>query len=222
MKSNHRKFFVLLFIVASFYASSQETQDTRSLLTILEEVSDRYGYSFNYALSTIDNIRLAPPESQWTLKETIQYLTEKTGLVFTMLPNKFIAIKKGNRLLCGYLKDKDTQNSLPYATINGSTTSTVSDENGYFELTVNGGAEEITIRYLGYKDLKRQAGYFPTGNCTDIYLIPQQQQLPEIVLYDYLVRGIDQLDDGSYRIDFSRFSILPGLTETDVLQSVQA
>jgi len=222
VKSNHRKFFVLLFIVASFYAASQETQDTRSLLTILEEVGDRYGYSFNYALSSIENIRLAPPDNQWTLEEVIQYLTDKTGLVFTMLPNKFIAIKKGNRLLCGYLKDKDTQKSLPYATINGSTASTVSDENGYFELTVNGSDEEITIRYLGYKDLKRQARYFTAGNCTDIYLIPQQQQLPEIVLYDYLVRGIDQLDDGSYRIDFSRFSILPGLTETDVLQSVQA
>ncbi len=208
--------------MGSFSAFSQETKETRPLINILEEVSTNYGYRFNYAISTIQNIEVTPPDVKWTLEEVLRYLSEKTGLAFSMLPNKFITIKKADTLLCGYLKDKDTQNSLPFATIRSNRSSTISDENGYFEITVQGMQDLLTIRYLGYKDLQRQARFFTPGNCTDIYLVAQQQQLPEIVLYDYLIRGIDQLNDGSYQIDFSRFSILPGLTETDVLQSVQA
>jgi hypothetical protein len=208
--------------MGSFSAFTQETKEPRPLINILEEVSDNYGYRFNYAIPTIQNIALTPPDKQLSIEEVLRYLSEKTGLTFSMLPNKFIAIKKADILLCGYLKDKDTQNSLPFATIRSNRSSTISDENGYFEITVQGMADLLTIRYLGYKDLQRQARFFTPGNCADIFLIAQQQQLPEIVLYDYLIRGVDQLNDGSYQIDFSRFSILPGLTETDVLQSVQA
>lgn len=48
------------------------------------------------------------------------------------------------------------------------------------------------------------------------------QQLSEIVLSEYIVRGINKLNNGSYQIDFTTFDILPGLIDTDVLQAVQA
>ncbi|WP_297763142.1 TonB-dependent receptor plug domain-containing protein [uncultured Muriicola sp.] len=222
MKSNLRKFLLLLVAISSFSAFTQETKEPRPLINILEEVSDNYGYRFNYAISTIQNIVLTPPDKQLSIEEVLHYLSEKTGLAYSILPNKFITIKKAHIFLCGYLKDKDTQKSLPFATIRSNRSSTISDENGYFEISVQGISDLLTIRYLGYKNLQRQARFFTSGNCADIYLVAQQQQLPEIVLYDYLIRGIDQLNNGSYQIDFSRFSILPGLTETDVLQSVQA
>ena len=48
------------------------------------------------------------------------------------------------------------------------------------------------------------------------------QQLPEIIVPSYIIKGISKLNNGSYKIDFSKFSMLPGLIETDVLQSIQA
>lgn len=48
------------------------------------------------------------------------------------------------------------------------------------------------------------------------------QQLSEVILSRYIVKGINKLKNGSYGIDFSQFDILPGLTDTDVLQTVQA
>ena len=48
------------------------------------------------------------------------------------------------------------------------------------------------------------------------------QQLPEVILSKYIVKGINKLDDGSYEIDFKQFDILPGLIDTDVLQAIQA
>ncbi|WP_456440654.1 TonB-dependent receptor plug domain-containing protein [Psychroserpens sp.] len=48
------------------------------------------------------------------------------------------------------------------------------------------------------------------------------QQLSEIILSKYIVKGINKLNNGSYEIDFAQFDILPGLIDTDVLQAVQA
>lgn len=48
------------------------------------------------------------------------------------------------------------------------------------------------------------------------------QQLPEIMVSNYIVKGINKLSNGSFEIDISDFDILPGLVDTDVLQAVQA
>lgn len=222
MKIKRTHFVVFIVLWSGLCSYSQETNDSVPMLDILENVTDTYGYRFNYASATIADIRLHPPDSKWDIEEVLAYLTEKTGLEFSVLPNKFISIKLPTITLCGYLKDKDTQNSLSFATIQSSLESTISDENGYFEIAVAGKADLISIRFVGFKSLQREAGLFKLGSCGDVFMISQQLQLKEIVLYDYLIRGIDQLGDGSFQIDFNRFSILPGLTETDVLQSIQA
>ena len=48
------------------------------------------------------------------------------------------------------------------------------------------------------------------------------QELPEVIVPSFIVKGINKLNNGSYKIDFSKFSMLPGLIEADVLQSIQA
>jgi hypothetical protein len=42
------------------------------------------------------------------------------------------------------------------------------------------------------------------------------------VLNGYIVKGIDKQQDGSIAIDYSKFTLLPGLIESDVLHTVQA
>jgi len=216
--------FLIVFLVlwSGQRSFSQEVENSIPLLNILEDVSTTYGYRFNYASATVADIRLTPPDLNWGIDKILAYLSDKTGLTFSVLSNRFITIKKAPITLCGYLKSKDTQNFLPFATVQSSLESVISDENGYFEISVAGKTDEITIRFVGYKTLQRQAGFFKSGFCSDVFMTAQEFQLTEIVLYDYLIRGIDQLSDGSYHINFDRFSILPGLIETDVLQSVQA
>ncbi|WP_422106868.1 TonB-dependent receptor plug domain-containing protein [Winogradskyella sp.] len=48
------------------------------------------------------------------------------------------------------------------------------------------------------------------------------QQLSEVMVSGYIVKGINKLSNGSFEIDVSDFDILPGLIDTDVLQAVQA
>ncbi len=48
------------------------------------------------------------------------------------------------------------------------------------------------------------------------------QELPEVVIPSYIIEGISKLNSGAFKIDFSKFRMLPGLIEADVLQSVKA
>ncbi|RKE94991.1 TonB-dependent receptor plug domain-containing protein [Ichthyenterobacterium magnum] len=59
-------------------------------------------------------------------------------------------------------------------------------------------------------------------NANNKTLFFKLQSLPEVVISSYLVKGINKLNDGSFQVDFSNFDILPGLIDTDVLQTIQA
>ncbi|HNQ27529.1 MAG TPA: TonB-dependent receptor plug domain-containing protein, partial [Aquaticitalea sp.] len=48
------------------------------------------------------------------------------------------------------------------------------------------------------------------------------QRLEEVVILNYLTQGISKKNDGKISIENDKFGILPGLTEPDVLQSIQA
>lgn len=69
---------------------------------------------------------------------------------------------------------------------------------------------------------------FSFQNLDDIFILVRfkkpfkMQLLSEVVLSKYIVKGINKLSDGSYEIDFSKFDILPGLIDADVLQAAQA
>ena len=218
-----RSYIVLLFLLCNFVAiSAQDTPSTESLSEVLKELQTRFGYKFNYASETVDDLQVVPPSKELSFDESIQYIEERTKLIFSVLDNKIISIKKPELQLCGYLKDKNTQEPIVNATVQGNKSSSITDENGYFELKPNTKNDLISIRHIGYRTLDRSYQFFKEDTCGTIYLVPDELQLAEIVLTDFLIRGIDKLNDGSFKIDFDRFSILPGLIETDVLQSVQA
>ena len=54
------------------------------------------------------------------------------------------------------------------------------------------------------------------------YSLFEIQQLQEVIVTEYLTKGISLKDDGIISINPERFGILPGLIEPDVLQTIQA
>ena len=93
---------------------------------------------------------------------------------------------------------------------------------GYFELQENSKQTIVEISHIGYRNIKRQTTFFKNTDCGIIQMYPDEISLSKVILTSYIVKGIDKKSNGSTQIDFSRFSILPGMIETDVLQSVQA
>ncbi len=82
--------------------------------------------------------------------------------------------------------------------------------------------EPVTIRHIGYEASSEIAVTFISDTCTSVFLKPAQEQLQAVLLSSYLVQGISKMNTGALQINFDQFTALPGLIETDVLQTTQA
>lgn len=218
------KFLVFFFLLPiGLFLQAQNKEEKLSLDQVLTHLENRYQYQFNYALETTEHISVPVPPKQWGIKKAILFLEEKTGLKFTILSNNFISIEPREAfVICGYIKDVLTNEPITAATIQSGSNSTISDELGYFELTISNPKEDLQIRHLGYKSKNMAIAQLKLGLCANLLLYQQEEQLSEVVLTNYLTEGINKMSDGSFLINFSDFGILPGLIEADVLQTVQA
>ncbi|MCB0475475.1 MAG: TonB-dependent receptor plug domain-containing protein, partial [Flavobacteriaceae bacterium] len=98
----------------------------------------------------------------------------------------------------------------------------ISDEKGYFKLDRVNKDDIISIRHIGYKIVTEYAEKLNTKQCETFFLEPKVEDLSEIILTNYLTNGINKVIDGSISINYKNFGTVPGLIETDVLQTLQA
>ena len=221
--SNNRIFlFSLLVCLFSVSLFGQQPGAGKPLLNVLNDIQERYKVQFNYASDLIQGLEVPAPEKDLDLQQCVEFLEGQTGLDFNFISESLISITAKPLLLCGYIRDKDTSEPLPYTTVQSGGNGTISNAEGYFELTVTDPSDVVLIRHIGHRSIRREYRFFNTLKCAPVYLIEDRQNLNEIVLSDYLIRGMDKLDNGVFQLDFDKFTILPGLVEGDVLQSVQA
>ncbi|WP_271782059.1 TonB-dependent receptor [Aquimarina algiphila] len=203
---------------------SQNSNDKILLVDIISDLENRFEYKFTYADDTIENIYVSKPKRNISIEQILEFLKKETSLKFSKLANNFISINKKNVsfVICGKLEDKRTGLPLESATIQGKKNSSISKEDGSFELEISNPRETILIGHLGYRTIYRLADSFRQNECAPIFMNPKIETLSEVILNDYITKGIDKSADGSLQIDYNNFDILPGLIETDVLQTVQA
>lgn len=140
-----------------------------------------------------------------------------------MLNSKLITISKQqiSTTLCGYVIDATSGTPVEMATINTASNSTTSDEFGYFKIAIENQNETITIRHLGYTAIQKTYNDFLAVKCLNIFLEDDVESLSEVVIRNYLTKGISKVVDGTFHINYANFGALPGLIETDVLQTIQ-
>ncbi|WP_189702544.1 TonB-dependent receptor [Subsaximicrobium wynnwilliamsii] len=155
-----------------------------------------------------------------SLTNKIKNLEKQTNLIFSKISDVVISITEAITI-CAYIRDT-SQKVLSGATIKGATAYAISKDDGYFEIEVASLSDIITIRFMGFKTIERKAQFFNLNSCEIISMLEEEQVISPVVLNGYLVQGIDKRQDGSTLIDYSKFTLLPGLIESDVLQTVQA
>ncbi len=197
-----------------------------SLRTVLISLENRLDISFTYADETIKNIRLVPPADTLDVEEVLIYLRTSTSLNFHQLDNRFITISQASSQaidICGYLIGADDQTSITGATIQVDQRMIVSDKNGFFALKNVPENSIVHIRILGYESQDHVANTIINNNpCGTIQLIHDVTQLEEVMIRNYITSGIDKQINGSFKLNVDNLGILPGLTEPDVLQTIQA
>ncbi len=212
----------VFFYFTFFQTYAQSEQDSIPLFSILNKLQDKFNCSFSYADSDINGIVLSLPPENSDLKESITYLENNTSITYTFLNPNNIVLSIKDIVICGILKSFIDKKPISNATIQTKDNIAISDESGEFELSITNLNDLIYVSYVGYKTKRILGEELTRTPCSTIILVPEVQNLSEIVLRNYLVKGINKKSDGSITINYNDFGILPGLIEPDLLQTIQA
>ena len=217
------KFYILLylFLFQVIQSQGQNLEQKVPISKVLEQITKVHSVTFNYESSLLKDITVRPLSQKSSLSAKIKNLEKQSHLVFEKVSGLVYTISNA-LLLCGYVKDTVLQRPLVGATVTSKFNYAITDEKGYFEVELKSQHELLTIRHIGFKTIERQVKYFSLEDCGTITMRVKQEPIAPVLIETYLVKGIDKRQDWSTSIDYKRFSLLPGLVESDVLQTVQA
>ncbi|PWA07251.1 TonB-dependent receptor [Flavobacterium psychrotolerans] len=220
-----RNYTLLICFVFALSAFAQERDKAIPLKTILQTIEKEHHVIFNYIDTEIVSYIIPPPKSTLTLNEKINYLQNKTNLSFENINNQFITVfnksESDSTLICGHIFSRIDNSPLENANIQiGRGNTTVSDKKGYFELK-NENSNEIVVSFIGFTTIKITIPNLQNQDCITIYLEQEISELDDITTNHFLTSGISKTLNGTYEIKPKKLGLLPGLIESDVLQTLQ-
>ncbi|MEP1093470.1 MAG: TonB-dependent receptor plug domain-containing protein [Cyclobacteriaceae bacterium] len=215
---------ILIFLLANVNVKAQ-TGNPIPLLQILPDLEQKFDVVFTYLDSDLAHVTIEAPDESYDLDTVLAYLHRNTQLQFRKLSNRFIGISISDPTtfdLCGRITDAKTGEPLIGAVILSGDQITVGENEGLFNLKKLTSEDSITIRILGYETKTFGLSDLPSDSCHRFLLEQKITVLEQIVVTNYIARGINKRIGGSFEINTGLFNILPGLTEPDVLHSLQA
>lgn len=201
--------------------NAQNSTEQIALSKVLTELESEHGIRFNYETKIIEEIFIKPIPDSISLEDALRFIESQTNLIITQINKGIYGIFK-SITICGYLLDKESGFPLEDATISAESNFTTTNEKGYFSLKLLNSSNTITIRYVGYEELKLNIDDFSSNDCKRILIEERIQNIDQIILSGYLIKGIDKNIEGNLDINFSKFTLLPGLIEADILQTLQS
>ncbi|OWW23945.1 TonB-dependent receptor [Zobellia sp. OII3] len=223
-----RKLFHFLIALMSFfcfYGIHAQNRAKIPLTTYLQEVEHKFDIKFSYADDDIRDVLVEAPDAT-ELNTILRLIESQTQVLIEKLNDRYYTLTRSTTIdICGTVYDNFKMNTLIGATVTvlGTDFSSVIDENGNFSFKGVPRDAKLQIKYLGYKTLFVNADELVAKEpCKTLLLAQYYQQLEEVVVYEFLTKGLIKQLDGSVQMNSKEFGILPGLIEPDVLQTVQA
>jgi len=217
--------FSSLFLFFFMLSYAQQEEGALPLKTILEKIEIQNNIKFNYIVEEVIVVTIIPPKTTLPLFEKLKYIESKTGLKIKKINSTYYSVFNNQKLdkpLCGTLVDIETKLPVESATIKIQNTdiTVFSDEKGYFEIPIIT-PNSIEISHINFEKKVVPFKELYVSDCPKIELKMVVLKLDQVLTKHYLTTGIYKKNDGSIEIKPAKFGILPGLIETDLLQTMQ-
>jgi|26BtaG_2_1085354.scaffolds.fasta_scaffold01807_4 hypothetical protein len=222
-----KNIFIILFL-CGFLPFSVQAQDSLPLTQLLEQIENKFDVKFSYSVNDIQAVWVDKPHPSLTLVQIINELNEKTPLNFKFLNERYITVSILDKTIsiCGFVVAESDNQPLFGATLSILNTSigTITDAQGKFKMDNLPINAMLSISYLGFTpQIFRAKDLRWTGiDCITVVMKEQNEALNQILISKFLTTGLQKSIDGSTVLNTEKFGILPGLTEPDILQSIQA
>lgn len=212
---------LILFIITSNKSIAQDVEQKplNDFLIILEQ---KFNVVFTYADENIQDIFVTIQLNKLGIDEYLAELEKQTKLEFKKLDSRYITIQRKivDVIISGTIIDKSTKEPLVGANIYTEKYHSLSDDKGRFSIKIIPDEDSLlNISYLGYVPLKLD----PRAWSNDSLLCELNRDIINLeeVVFNYIAKGISKLADGSIQFNARNLEILPGLSEPDMLHSVQ-
>ncbi|MCK8524274.1 TonB-dependent receptor [Aquimarina sp. D1M17] len=194
IKNKVIKVVVLLLILISTKGYAQQTilnervslvKENTSIGDILSELENKLGFTTSYSGNTIDlSQKKSINSSNQTLNEILRNLFPSKLYRFKVLGKKLLIYKRVQRVtLSGYTLEEGSQEYLSNVSIyiKEQSIGAVSNDYGFYSLSVPEGTHEVFISFVGYKTITKTID-FNKDITLNFILEPDTQYLDEIVI----------------------------------------
>lgn len=224
-KLAHRILFLLLLFIKSNGAAQDTVGSKIDMNVFLQELENEFNVKFSYADADLQGIKIIKPKG-YDLQTAIDYISEKSSLQIQKLNDRYYSVFKNNHIsICATVLDNYEDNTIPGATVQilNTNKATITNSEGAFYLENIPRKAIVQITHLGFKPYFTTAeNLIDKSSCKTIVLAQNYQKLEEVIVYKFLTDGLVKLPDGGIEMNADKFGILPGLTEPDILQTVQS
>ncbi|MEX0291536.1 MAG: TonB-dependent receptor [Flavobacteriaceae bacterium] len=227
-KTHLRRFILCCLLMSGIFigrAQQPSTATTTQLISYIQLLESRFDVKFSYVDEDLRPLVIKPPQ-ETELEGILGAIEDQTQLIIKKLSPRYYTLSKSTAVdICATVLDNFEQNTVTGASVEviGSSIATITDLDGGFSLTSIPRKASIRIKHLGFKTRYVTAEDLVNDNpCTTILLGIRYQQLDEVVVFKFLTTGLSKEFDASVLLNTKDFGILPGLTEPDVLHTVQA
>lgn len=216
---------ISLFFIC--FTEVSRAQEKVRLLVAIASIEERFEVKFSYSVRDVEQIFVDQPKEFDSLESIIENLIKSTTLNFKFITNRYIAISVADKTVdvCGYVFIDESKLPLYGASVytDEITKGVITDDNGRFSITQVQINETIHISFLGFESKSIKASeLFTSTSCQKFFLVQKSEALNNIIISKFLTTGLQKRIDGSTVLNTEKFGILPGLSEPDILQSIQA
>lgn len=214
---------IFLFGIVKF-SHAQNPDDYISLVSVFNLLQEKYQVDFSYSNDEVDPISIQKIDISESLATSIERLELFSPFEFKLLPNQIFAVmlKSSYKYYCITPINFETQSELnqvdfyvaQYKIFTRFESEVVMPISNKKPFTILAKTENLDHQRFDLNSLE-------TGNCFKLYFYPKPINLDEVVITNYITKGINKLKSGQIRFNPSYFGSLPGLIEPDVLQSIQ-
>jgi len=212
-------FFFFLFFNLLAVSQEERTSLQKAIASLEQEYSTQFSFSNRYVNVDQDVLLLFSKD----LKKQLDYLERQTSLKFEQLSTSNVIIRpfqnKDLISICGYAKNTGFKEENITIVIKGKK-SQKPDNNGRFELDnisfydiLLFYREDLLVKQILAKNLFKI-------NCLSVELGNKEFKLDEVIIQNYLADGVEKKNQ-KIIISQKKFKVLAGLTEPDLLRTLQ-
>ncbi len=211
----------ILFSKTSIIAQNNYSKKVL-LKEYIQSLQQKYDYKFSYLDTYVDQ-EITPASGITEITDILLFLEKQSSLRFEVTDGSNVIIRPFTNddivSICGFTKlDGKRQANINIQSV-FNLTQINSNDKGFFEINVPYGSSLVfsydnkILRKLEVKQLLK-------STCSDVKLNTYHLDLQEVNLWQYLTKGVNKIAQKTV-LKPKNFTVLAGLTEPDIMQSLQ-